>query len=105
MEIEIKNSLIESANRYLDEKKLYRYTAYNYNNGNPKFVEYLNEDELGEWLYVTAIKKYPSVVLVRSDGNWIVYDDVDGTYQIARKGKKHEISKLKLNKTPDLDNM
>ena len=97
-------------NDLLIEKKQYRYTLYDYKNGRPTFKEYMNDDELSPIMNSDKIRKLPSIIVVRNDGNWIHYDMVENEHGVeawtkARKGKRADLPKLKLNKEPDLDSI
>lgn len=42
-----------------------------------EFLEYLNNDEVDQWMHSNA-HKYPSVIVARSDNKWVMYDQPHG---------------------------
>ena len=75
-----KMSHVNEAVTFVDKK--FRLTVYTLNPGNAakgrsaKFLEYLNHDELNNWMNdQNNVKKYAMIVVVRSDGKWVVYSN------------------------------
>lgn len=114
----LKNMLkLESVTDSVDEA-MYRFTVYRVKHAPVKgkdtgtdfpiqtrleFLEYLNQDEVDNWLTVNS-HKYPSVIVVRSDGNWVLYDQPHGAkFKKVDSGKKFNTAYAgKYNKKADV---
>jgi uncharacterized membrane protein YkvA (DUF1232 family) len=95
------SSLVEEADDLPFVKKQYRYTLYD---GNGKFKEYLNDDELTTILYSDKIIKLDVCFVGRSDGKIIkYYFDDDKDQWIIDHRYKHFSEVPILNKKPDVD--
>ena len=94
--------------KYLSEETKYRWTVYKLkqdgsNDNKADFLEYLNHDELQPWMEKNA-SKYPMIVVVRSDGNWVTYDQPKGKeYKKGLSGKNFNKEwKGRYNKKADI---
>lgn len=82
---------MKSYQEFLHEQK-YRWTVYalkqdaKSNDPKAEFLEYLNNDELDDWMLANASKR-PMIAVVRSDGKWNTYDQPSGkSYKKALSG-------------------
>lgn len=85
---------------FISELRL-RYTVYKVIAGKAFFSEYLNHDELDDFMLKTKLN---DIVVVGSNGNWVHYlKGPKDEFEQVRRGKNNFEETFKPNKSPDLD--